>query len=110
MTGVMFGIATAGTILCNKARGPKLLFSIALIYIPISVLFAHKIKEERVKAFNFFEKHFEEHMEWFPITRRAFNRALEVKNKQIKELEEELQVKEMKLQEKLSKSAVMPKI
>ena len=84
-------------ILCNKHRGPKTLFSISLIIVPLLSVFAKKAKGERFRAMNFLEKHLDENLEWFPITRRAFNRALEVKKNDIKKLEEELARKQEEL-------------
>ena len=59
----------------------------------ISVYWGQRFKEERYRANNFFERHFEQHLEWFPLTRRAFNRAMDVKNKQIDELKKEYKEK-----------------
>ncbi len=78
-----------------------MLFSVALVFAPGYAFMTRKVKSERMKAYNFFEKHLEEHLEWFPVTRRAFNRAIEIKNKQIIDLETELAQKQARLQEKM---------
>ena len=81
-------------IVSNRNRGPKMLFTISLVSIPAFTISARKNTENRWQHFKFFENSFEEHMEWFPIARRAFNRAMKIKEDEISELEKELAKKE----------------
>jgi len=104
MTVTISSIAAIMIYLTNWNRGPRHLFSGVFLTVPILYYWERRIKAERMKLNAFFEKHFEENMEWFPVTRRAFSAALEIKNKEIAELQKELEEKQKRLAEKLAKN------
>ena len=73
-----FGLALFGRHYCQSLGLPRFAFTANAIAVPLFYLAALNQKEKKFAWDNQPRKTFEQDLEWYPVTRRAWNRALEI--------------------------------
>ena len=76
----------AGYIYAPKLRMPRTAFAASLCLIPVLYYSSIHHKEKRYAYDNGPRKSFEQHLEFYPVTRRAWNRAVSIREAEIEEL------------------------
>ena len=75
----------AGYLYAPKIALPRLPFTISLVLMPVFYLVSVHHNEKRFELGSGPRKTLEQHLEFYPITRRAWNRAVAIREKELEE-------------------------
>ena len=78
VSALIFGLSAYGRWQCTKMGLPRIQYTISMLCIPIFYFLSIHHKEKRFKYDSSERKTFEENLEFYPITRRAWNRAIAI--------------------------------
>ena len=78
VSAIIFGLSAYGRYYCTKAGLPRLQYTVSMLCVPMFYFLSIHHKEKRFKYDSTERKTFEENLEFYPITRRAWNRAVAI--------------------------------
>ena len=78
VSAVIFGLSAYGRWYCTKAGLPRIQYTFSMLMVPMFYFLSIHHKEKRFKFDSSERKTFEENLEFYPITRRAWNRAISI--------------------------------
>jgi len=82
-SAVVFGLSLAGRWYAPKIGVTKFPFTVSALMVPSLYYLAIHLKEKRFSYTSSPRRSFEQNLEFYPVTRRAWNRAVAIRNEEI---------------------------
>ena len=82
-SGVVLALSLAGRWYAPKIGVTRVPFTISALMVPIFYYMSIHLKEKRFSYTSSPRRTFEENLEFYPVTRRAWNRAVAIRNAEI---------------------------
>lgn len=79
-SAVVFGLSLAGRWYAGQIGVTRLPFTISCLMVPSLYYLSIHMKEKRFSYTSSPRRTFEENLEFYPVTRRAWNRAVAIRN------------------------------
>ena len=84
-SALILGASFAGRHYAPKYNCTRIPFTVNIVLVPVFYLLAIHNKEKRFEYGHGPRRTFEQNLEFYPITRRAFNRAKAIREQELKE-------------------------
>ena len=78
VSALIFALSAYGRHVCKQQGMPRIQYTISMLCVPMFYFLSIHHKEKRFKYDSSERKTFEENLEFYPITRRAWNRAVAI--------------------------------
>ena len=78
VSALIFGLSAYGRWYCTKMGMPRIQYTFSMLLVPFFYFLSIHHKEKRFKFDSSERKTFEENLEFYPVTRRAWNRAVAI--------------------------------
>ena len=78
MSAIIFGLSYAGRCYAPKMGVTRIPFTASMLLVPVFYYLSINLKEKRFSYTAGERKSFEQNLEFYPVTRRAYNRAMEI--------------------------------
>ena len=82
-SGVVLALSLAGRWYAPKLGVTRVPFTVSALMVPIFYYMSIHLKEKRFSYTSSPRRTFEENLEFYPVTRRAWNRAVAIRNAEI---------------------------
>ncbi len=82
-SAVVFGLSMAGRWYAPKIGVTRIPFTASALLVPIFYYMSINLKEKRFSYTSSPRRTFEENLEFYPVTRRAWNRAVAIRQQEI---------------------------
>ena len=76
----IFGLSAAGRKYASQIGVTRAPFTVSMLLVPVFYYMSINLKEKRFEYGAMERKSFEQNLEFYPVTRRAWNRAMEIHN------------------------------
>lgn len=76
----IFGLSAAGRKYASQMGVTRAPFTVSMLLVPVFYYMSINLKEKRFEYGAMERKSFEQNLEFYPVTRRAWNRAMEIHN------------------------------
>ena len=90
-SAAILGLSFLGRWYAGKINVTRLPFTVSILMVPSFYFLSIHQKEKRFVYTSAERRSFEQNLEFYPVTRRAFNRALNIRNQEIAELKQKTQ-------------------
>ena len=82
-SAVVFGLSLAGRWYAPRIGVTRFPFTVSVFCVPIFYYLSIHLKEKRFSYTSSPRRTFEQNLEFYPVTRRAWNRAVSIRNSEI---------------------------
>jgi hypothetical protein len=78
VSALIFGLSAAGRWYAPKQGVTRIPFTISMLLVPVFYFLSINLKEKRFTYTSSERRSFEQNLEFYPVTRRAWNRAMAI--------------------------------
>jgi hypothetical protein len=78
VSAIIFGLSAAGRWYAPKQGVTRVPFTASMILVPVFYYMSVNLKEKRFTYTSSERRSFEQNLEFYPVTRRAWNRAIAI--------------------------------
>ena len=76
-SAIIFGLSAAGRQYASQLGVTRIPFTISMLLVPVFYYMSVNLKEKRFTYTSSERRSFEQNLEFYPVTRRAWNRAVQ---------------------------------